>query len=224
VLVRAQQAALAAQQHHALLGMLSAAPELQEAGKAAYAQAGHERAAGKEQSANVLKLALEKTSQERQLAALQQQIEYQRGQLGLQGQQLGASILAPLIPALLGSQTSENTIKAFAGLLGGHWGEKIGGLLSTKNQAEQDVIMDFLRKVGMPLGGSLPKPTVPRPKGGEAAPKKKEPAAAAAPAPMEAGMVPSAPAKIRVRNKKTGAVGRLSPQFFSDDLYEKVSE
>jgi hypothetical protein len=120
---------------------------------------------------------------------------------------------------LLGSQTSESTIKAFAGLLGGHWGEKIGSLLSTKSQAEQDVILDFLKKVGMPLGGSLPKPTVPRPKGGEAAPKK-----ATAPAPVEASIVPSAPEKIRVRNKKTGAVGRLSPQFFNDELYEKVGE
>jgi hypothetical protein len=219
-LARAQQQALARQQFLAEMQMQSVRPELQKAGETEYAQAGRERAGGKEQSANVLKLALEKTSQERQLAALQQQIEYQRGQLGLQGQQLGASILSPLIPALLGSQTSESTIKAFAGMLGGHWGEKLGNVLSTKNKAEQDVIMDFLKKVGMPLGGSLPKPTVPKPKSGAA--MKNEPAA-----PVEAAVNPAAPAaaeKIRVRNKQTGKTGSLSPQFFNPNVYEKLPE
>jgi len=175
VLVRAQQAALAAQQHHALLGMLSASPELQKAGEMEYGQAGRERAGGRETSANVLKLALEKTSQERQLAALQQQIEYQRGQLGLQsqqlgleGQRLGASILGPLVPALLGAQTQEQTIKGFSNLLGEHWGKKLGEVLATKPEAERKSIMDYFQSVGLPLQGLLPTPKVPGPKGTKA--------------------------------------------------------
>src|SRR5690348_10283311 len=101
VLVRAQQAALAAQQHHALLGMLSASPELQKAGELEYGQASRERAGGKEQSGNVLKLALEKINQERQLAALNLQGEQIRGQLGIAQSQLQLQALEPFIRSML---------------------------------------------------------------------------------------------------------------------------
>lgn len=86
-LARAQQVALAGRQRHALLGMLGTVPELQKAGAAEYAQAGREREGGQQTAANVLRYTLEKTSQERQLAALQAQIAYQNAQLGLMNRQ-----------------------------------------------------------------------------------------------------------------------------------------
>ena len=91
-LARAQQQALARQQQHALVGLLSAMPQAQKAGELEYAQAGKEREGGQRTAANVLKLSLEKLSQERQLAALQQQIAYQNAQLKLMGAQFGEQV------------------------------------------------------------------------------------------------------------------------------------
>ena len=214
-LARAQQAALARQQFLAQMEMQNVRPEVQKAGETEYAQAGRERAQGKETSTNVLRLALEKTSQERQLAALQQQIEYQRGQLGLQGQQLGLSILSPLIPGLIGAGADIETIKGLTAHVGGHWSEKLGDVLATKSKAEQTTILDFLNKVG--LGGGLGKPATNRP-------KTAAPGHPAATPPVEAAAIPQAPAKIRVRNKETGKTGTLSPQFFDPGKYEKLPE
>ena len=98
-LARAQQAALARQQHHALLGMLGTVPELQKAGAAEYAQAGKEREGGQGTAAKVLMTTLAKERNdiariqaEKELAALQQQIQYQNAQLRLQGAQFGQQV------------------------------------------------------------------------------------------------------------------------------------
>jgi len=160
-LARQQQAALAAQQHHALLGMLSAAPELQKAGEAEYAQAGRERAGGKEISANVLKYALEKTSQERQLEALKLQGEQIRGQLGIAQSQLQLQALEPFIRSILEAQTEEDKIKAITSHLG-HLGGKLGELLSGPAKAKREAAEKVLNKAEKTVGGkgsALPQST-----------------------------------------------------------------
>ena len=91
-LARAQQAALARQQHHALLGMLGTVPELQKAGAAEYEQAGRERAGGQQTASKVLNHTLARIQAEKELAALQQQIQYQNAQLRLQGAQFGQQV------------------------------------------------------------------------------------------------------------------------------------
>ncbi len=88
-LARAHQQALAAQQHHALLGMLGTVPELQKAGAAEYEQAGRERAGGQQTAAGVLKIALGQKEAEMRLKELENQMVYQRGMLALQGRQAG---------------------------------------------------------------------------------------------------------------------------------------
>src|SRR5262249_23137706 len=89
VLARARAAALRNQQRRAIQDQLSTVPELEGIGKEEYARAEKEREQLGAQSGHVLNRALQQKQYEKELAALQQQIEYQRGQLGLQGQQLG---------------------------------------------------------------------------------------------------------------------------------------
>lgn len=168
-LARQQQAALAAQQHHALLGMLSASPELQKAAGAQYGQAGRERAGGKEQSANVLKLALEKTSQERQLAALNLQGEQIRGQLGIAQSQLQLQALEPFIRSMLEAQTEEDKIKAITSHFG-PLGEKLGNFLSGPAQAKQKAAKKVLGEAESVVGGKAPKSALPKSTGKGAPP------------------------------------------------------
>lgn len=82
-LARAQQAALAKQQSHALLGLLGAAPELQKAGALEYGQAGKEREGGQQTAANVLKQALGEKEAAARLEELRNQNVYQRGMLAI---------------------------------------------------------------------------------------------------------------------------------------------
>ena len=93
-LARTRLGALTAQQHHALLGILGAVPELQKAGAAEYGQAGREREGIQQTAANVLKttlegkhLDIEKLGMQERLRALEQQIAYQNAQLALMGRQ-----------------------------------------------------------------------------------------------------------------------------------------
>lgn len=92
---KARARALALQRERAmgLADMYTPVPEFQKAGEAQFARAEKERSAVSERMPeSVLKLALEKTSQERQLAALQQQIAYQNAQLKLMAAQFGESV------------------------------------------------------------------------------------------------------------------------------------
>jgi hypothetical protein len=218
---RARATALGRQRDWQVLAMMGGdvSPEAAKAGEAQFHAATEDQRALEGMGSHVLNRALQQKQYEKELAALQQQIEYQRGQLNLQGQQLGASIMAPLIPSLLQSQTGEATMKTLAGMLGGHWGKKLADEASKVPEAKQQVIYDFLRRVGLPLEGSLPHTTVPRPKGGEPAPKAAPTQAAPV---LEAGVVPPAPAKIKVRRKSDGQTGTILPGDFNDKLYEKV--
>jgi hypothetical protein len=89
VLAKARAAALAAQQRHALLGMLGTVPELQKAGAAEYGQAQKEREGVQETAANVFKTALGEKEAAARLKELELQGRYQLGMLGLQGRQAG---------------------------------------------------------------------------------------------------------------------------------------
>ena len=82
-LMRQHQAALAAQQHHALLGMLGTVPELQKAGAAQYGQAAKEREGGQQTAANIFKTALGEKEAAARLKELENQGLYQRGQLAV---------------------------------------------------------------------------------------------------------------------------------------------
>lgn len=166
-LARAQQVALAAQQHHALLGMLGTVPELQKAGAAEFEQAGRERAGGRETAANVFRLALEKKSQERQLAALNLQGEQIRGQLGIAQSQLQLQALEPFIRSMLEAQTEEDKIKAITSHFG-PLGEKLGNFLSGPAQAKQKAAKKVLgeaekvvggKGASIPSSGALPRST-----------------------------------------------------------------
>lgn len=194
---RQQQAALAAQQHHALLGLLGTNPELQKAGAEQYAQAGRERGRGQETAGNVLRMTLERISQERQLAALNQQIEYQRGQLGLQGQQLGLEgqrlnleALRPFLGPLLESQGKLESINNLANFL--HIsGSKLAEIAKLPAEARVKAIQDAFGMAMAAKGGGVPQPPAPK--------KKAAPPAAAAPAPQTAD-------KWDAYRKKYGAV------------------
>jgi hypothetical protein len=155
-LARAQQAALAAQQKHALLGMLGTVPELQEAGKAEYLQGGRERGRGQETAANVLKLSLEKVSQERQLAALQQQIAYQNAQLKLMGAQFGESVRQH------GQENARQNYEAYLrglhtvpGSLVEREGKTAGELANIENITEEASKIPVLGALAKPIGKVL---------------------------------------------------------------------
>lgn len=121
LLVRARAAELERQRDLARIAMHSSVPEAQQAGEADYVRAEAERKAGaQEMPGFVLHQALQQKYYEKEMAALQQQIEYQRASLGLQGAQLHAEIMRPFLPAIMQSKTRSEQLNAL--------GEKFGGL------------------------------------------------------------------------------------------------
>ena len=181
-LARAQQAALAKQQFLAQLQMQSVRPELQKAGELEYGQASRERAGGKEQSGNVLRYALEKLNQERQLKMLQQQINYQNAELGLQGERLNVEAFRPLIDPLLSAQERAEKIRALAAILPGALGKKLGDVLSLPAESQIKAINEVAGAAQRAKGGGVPVP------GKRALPKSTAPAAAPVPADPWAAM------------------------------------
>lgn len=96
---RARAAALLQQQYVAGLAMQNERPEMQKLGEAEFGQAGREGESIRDMGSRVLATTLAKErndiariSAERELAALQQQIQFQNAQMALQNRQFGEAI------------------------------------------------------------------------------------------------------------------------------------
>lgn len=160
---RARAAALQKERGLAFLAQGSTDPELRKMGEQGFGRAEKEREAVSQQMPEgILRLALEKTNQERQLAALQQQIEYQRGQLGLQGQQLGLEsqrlnmeAFRPFLSQLLEGQGKLETINNVANLF--HLtGSKLAEIAKLPAEARVKAIQDVFGMAQQAKGGAIP--------------------------------------------------------------------
>ena len=180
-LARTRLGALTAQQHHALLGILGAVPELQKAGAAEYGQAGREREGIQQTAANVLKttlegkhLDIEKLGMQERLRALEQQIAYQNAQLALMGRQQTEAerrnvveekhqqvLEKPVVPGDILKEEAKNRasvemLDKLGGLLSGVPGaQSVTGLLKTGPEAQQKA-MSGLIKGYRAMGAEVP--------------------------------------------------------------------
>ena len=158
---RARAAALSKERGLAFLAQGSTDPEIRRMGEQGYNRAEKEReAVSQGMPESVLKLALERTGQERQLAALNLQGEQIRGQLGIAQSQLQLQAMEPFIRSMLEAQTEEDKIKAVAAHFG-PLGAKLGELISGPAQAKKKAAQKVLQQTESVVGGKGPKAAAP---------------------------------------------------------------
>jgi len=162
-LERQQQAALAQQQHHALLGLLSASPELQKAGELEYGQAGRERGRGQETAGMVLRQALA----QKELGLRGAQFQFEKEKFGkevpLREKELMARIAAPFLQEIVNSDATKRTILAYTGIFGPAVQGLAEKLLGIPAESRKEAALDMLKGFGISVGGGAPaaKPAAP---------------------------------------------------------------